>query len=226
MLDLNWETINGDVAHQIELTNAANQANVLTCLIQFLIAHSVPNCSPPPPDESALLMLHNAGTLLLLANPGTYRNIDVEVRNRKGELSLKPMCWQSVDGAMKTFFRNLYSLWQSGDPLDVAAYALWGVNFVHPFRNGNGRTARAFSYACLCIKQGAEPPGTPNVVNLMQQEPYKSQYEDFLASADKTQTRKWHPDLGPIRLFILDLLNIQLENVPRTFPPLPSAAPS
>ena len=217
MLDTNWDTINGVVANKIELTNATNQANVLTCLIHFLLAHRGPlgRYAPPPPDEAALLTLHHAGTLFLLANPGEYRNVDVQVKDSEGVVSLQPGAWQSVPGDMKWFFRNLYSLWQNPDPLDAAAFSLWGINYIHPFRNGNGRTARAFCYASLSLKLGAQLPGTPTIVDLMTREPHKPQYSRLLSETDASLLLSGKPDfntldLAPLKNFILDLLNIQV----------------
>jgi Fic family protein len=154
MFDTNWEMINGPDAHSIEVMNAANQSNVLDGLLTFLMAHKGPNrnSNPPMPDEAALCELHRAGTLFLLAEPGVYRNIEVIVADAAGKTRHQPPPWPYVGGFMQHFFRDLSCVWTSGDALDVAAYALWRINWVHPFRNGNGRTARAFSYACLCLK--------------------------------------------------------------------------
>lgn len=40
------------------------------------------------------------------------------------------------------------------DPVPLAAYVLWRLNHIHPFINGNGRTARAACYFVLCLKVG------------------------------------------------------------------------
>lgn len=52
MLDDNWETINGPIAHRIEIWNARSQINVVNCLVEFLLAHTGPMGSggPPMPD--------------------------------------------------------------------------------------------------------------------------------------------------------------------------------
>ena len=38
--------------------------------------------------------------------------------------------------------------------VEVAAYALWRLNWIHPFVNGNGRTARLFSYFLMTMRAG------------------------------------------------------------------------
>jgi Fic family protein len=40
--------------------------------------------------------------------------------------------------------------WQS--TVHLAAYVLWKMNWIHPFADGNGRTARAVSYVVLSIR--------------------------------------------------------------------------
>lgn len=213
MLDPNWELINGPIAHQIEVLNATNQGNVLDGLVTFLLAHRGPANvgNPPMPDEAALLTLHHAGTLFLLANPGMYRNIEVIVADKTGAVVHQPPQWQAVSGWMQTFFRHLSSVWTAGDALDVASYALWAINWIHPFRNGNGRTARAFSYACLCLKMGTILPGSPTVIDQIMME--RDSYENALRAADFSYQTTRIPDLQPMKAFLHRLLIIQIMSI-------------
>jgi fido (protein-threonine AMPylation protein) len=48
-------------------------------------------------------------------------------------------------------------------PLHLAAYAMWRLNWIHPFAGGNGRTSRAFSYLVLCARLGYRIPGTRTI---------------------------------------------------------------
>ena len=45
-------------------------------------------------------------------------------------------------------------------PLHLSAYAMWRINWIHPFAGGNGRTSRAVSYLVLCANLGYRLPGT------------------------------------------------------------------
>ncbi|NQT39641.1 MAG: Fic family protein [Planctomycetes bacterium] len=45
-------------------------------------------------------------------------------------------------------------------PVHLAAYAMWRINWIHPFAGGNGRTSRAVSYLVLCANLGYRLPGT------------------------------------------------------------------
>src|SRR3954454_12567738 len=42
--------------------------------------------------------------------------------------------------------------WNISTAVHLAAYTSWRVNWIHPFTDGNGRTARAAAYTVLCIK--------------------------------------------------------------------------
>jgi len=210
MNDDNWETLNGPVAREIEVLNLANQINVLNGLIMFMLEHRGPSGvgNPPMPDNTALLNLHHAGTLFLLSDPGCYRNVEVAVVDGDGKVIHQPPKWQMVTPFMQHFFRELSSVWTSGDALDVAAYALWRINWIHPFKNGNGRTARAFAYACLCIKMGVQLPGRESMIDLITRN--RDKYEGALKEADKSPLRQ--PNLAPMRAFLDEMLQRQIQS--------------
>jgi Fic family protein len=216
MLDQNWETLTGDIAANVEFLNYTNQINVLNGLMHFLLAHKGPNGAgkPPMPDEASLRELHHAGTLFLLAKPGQYRNIDVHVKNKDGVVTYDAPPWQHVEGLVQLFFRQLSSIWNTGDALDVAAYALWKINWVHPFRNGNGRTARAFCYACMCLRLGVILPGTMTVIDLIMGN--RDKYEAALKNADKSFKETGSPDLGMVRAFLDECLQTQMASIENT----------
>jgi hypothetical protein len=44
---------------------------------------------------------------------------------------------------------------------------MWRTNWVHPFDDGNGRTARAASYLVLCVKLGYRLPGKKSLIDLV-----------------------------------------------------------
>ncbi|TMQ20127.1 MAG: hypothetical protein E6J90_16795 [Deltaproteobacteria bacterium] len=44
---------------------------------------------------------------------------------------------------------------------------LWRCNWIHPFRNGNGRTTRGLAYLTFLLRLGYEPGGTPTFVEMI-----------------------------------------------------------
>jgi Fic family protein len=56
---------------------------------------------------------------------------------------------------MGAFFSLSHENWTIVEhPTALAAFALWNLNRIHPFIEGNGRTAGAAGYYLICMKQG------------------------------------------------------------------------
>lgn len=60
---------------------------------------------------------------------------------------------------MDRFISFIHENWFLATPTQLAAYGLWRLNWVHPFIEGNGRTARAVCYYPLCVRDGRLLPG-------------------------------------------------------------------
>jgi Fic family protein len=98
---------------------------------------------------------------------GTLRTADVELVGIEHE----PPPWKEVAVLVNELcayvnhpFSNPHDVISVVDEaIHRAAYTLWRVNWVHPFGDGNGRTARAASYAVLCGNLGGEVPLSPRV---------------------------------------------------------------
>jgi hypothetical protein len=113
---------------------------------------------------------------------------------------------------MENFEAGIAHLWAKATPIQAAAVTLWRLNWIHPFRNGNGRTARAFSYACLCMKYGFVLPGTPTVIDqIMTNRP---EYNAALRHCDVTFAETGTPDFGPMEALLQRLLVAQLSSLP------------
>ena len=116
-----------------------------------------------------------------------------------------PPLHQIVPSLMDDFVNRVNWMWTKSDPIGLAAYALWRINYIHPFVNGNGRTARAVCYYVLCGKFGALLPGNTIVPALMSQGDGRSRYVDALSMADQG-------DIKPLTDLAQELLTIQLES--------------
>jgi Fic family protein len=64
-----------------------------------------------------------------------------------------------VSDLMDRFLSFIHENWYAARETQLAAYALWRLNWVHPFVEGNGRTARATAYYILCVRSGRLLPG-------------------------------------------------------------------
>jgi Fic family protein len=77
---------------------------------------------------------------------------------------------------------------QDKPPIHLAAYLMWRINWIHPFDDGNGRTARMASYAVLCILLGYELPGTKAIFEQIAEN--KAPYYTALEAADEAWKAK------------------------------------
>ena len=209
MQDQNWDLINGPVAHEIEILNYANLANVIEAYVRFAIHHG--GAAKICPNSKLLKELHRSGTLFLLEQPGEYRDIDVVVKNASGVIVHTPPSWDKVPAEMDKFWVELPDTWRDLPAAEAAALCLWKINWIHPFKNGNGRTARAFCYACLCLKAGFILPGSPTVIDLMMNN--RDEYDRCLRDADIAFQSRGVPDTSKTSRFLDDLLVVQLSSV-------------
>jgi Fic family protein len=83
------------------------------------------------------------------------------------------------------------------------------LNWIHPFIEGNGRTARAVCYYLLCARSGALLPGRRIVPERIRDD--RAGYERALKAAD----RAWddgHLDFTEMEEYLAALLQAQLED--------------
>jgi|SRR5215208_531794 len=65
-----------------------------------------------------------------------------------------PPHFRDVPHLMDQFIATVHENWFNWTYTEVAAYALLRMNWIHPFIEGNGRTARAACYYLLCVRGG------------------------------------------------------------------------
>jgi Fic family protein len=101
-------------------------------------------------------------------------------------------------------------------PLFLAAYILWRLCWIHPFDDGNGRTARAVSYALLSQRMRLELPGAHPIPERIKHAPRA--YWHALEAAD----RAWSAgtlDVSELEQLLAFYLEAQLRNDPLGLPP-------
>jgi Fic family protein len=186
---------------------------VIEALILLFTATKSPTAPlPPMPTETALKELHRTGTIFLLIRPGEYRDCPVHVRDSKGAIVYQPPPHADVDRLMKDLFLELGEIWKKGDALDAAAFALWRVNWIHPFKNGNGRTARSFAYCCLCARLGVVLPGAPTVIDQIMTT--RADYEAAIRACDAAVGNNGNRrNLSAMRSYLDRLLQNQMASV-------------
>ena len=83
------------------------------------------------------------------------------------------------------------------------------LNWIHPFIEGNGRTARAVCYYLLCVRSGALLPGRKAVPERIKED--RAGYEAALTAADAA----WEQgdlDFSVMEAYLADLVQAQLSD--------------
>jgi len=117
--------------------------------------------------------------------PGRLRTADVQIG--RVVVQHEPPPWQQVPALLEEACAYMNDALAALRVLHAAAYALWRINWIHPFGDGNGKTARAVMYAILCVGYGQMLPGTLALPDRIARNPYA--YYDALDSADDAWKR-------------------------------------
>lgn len=152
----------------------------------------------------------------LHTNPGEYRPCAVIVGNHR------PPEHHAVQALMDDFVNTVNRYWENTDAITLSAFVLWRLNFIHPFINGNGRTARAAAYFVLCLKSGYLLPGTPTLPELIMRD--RADYVAALQHIDQSLT-KGAIDLTPLQQLLQKLVQEQLASAPQAAAATPPQAP-
>ena|SRR6516162_67355 len=153
---------------------------------------------------STILGLHRHALLGIHSLAGNFRPSTVEIRASR---HVPPDAWQ-VPLLVEELCDYINDNWETATPLHLAAYAMWRLNWVHPFADGNGRTARAVSYLVLCMKMGSRIPGIRTIPDLISEN--KKPYYDALEAADIRRASERRVDLAQLEDLLGDLLAAQL----------------
>ncbi len=114
-----------------------------------------------------------------------------------------------VPDLMDDFVNSVNRMWETEDPVRLSAYVLWRLNWIHPFINGNGRTARAASYFVICVKIGIWPNTATILPELLRRPENRDQYVSALRYADEISA-DGTPNLDPMVDLLTRLLREQL----------------
>ena len=131
---------------------------------------------PAPLSHSFIRALNFQAIAGLLDEAGQYRQHDVTAG------SYTPPSFREVQPRMDNFLDVVSKQWSDIPPVSLAAFVLWHLNHIHPFPNGNGRTARALCYYVLCVKLGVRLPGTRTVPEVLRMR--RPEYIEALKKAD------------------------------------------
>jgi Fic family protein len=152
-----------------------------------------------------ILQLHKAALEGLHILAGTYRNTPVKIGGSRHQ----PPAEAFVSDEVQLMCEYVNEYWPTKSAIHLAAYVLWKMNWIHPFADGNGRTARAVSYVVLSIKLESLLPGTPTIPEQIAAN--KQPYYKALEAADTTWAGE-KVDVSELEAVIEAMLSQQLIN--------------
>jgi Fic family protein len=154
---------------------------------------------------SAILGLHRTALEGLSAFAGVWRPAGIEIEGSKH----RPPGAHLVPQLIEEMCDYVNDNW-SKSPIHLSAYVMWRMNWIHPFVDGNGRTARALSYLVLCVRLASRLPGTKTIPEQIAAN--KDPYYEALEAADGAQV-VGNTDVAQMEGLISALLANQLVSV-------------
>lgn len=153
-------------------------------------------------DKYTLWALNYVAVANIAQFGGRYREEPIYVGSHR------PPHFKDVPNHMDRFFSVIHENWTIVEhPTELAAYALWRLNWIHPFVEGNGRTARAACYYLICMRQGRILGGKKIVPERIREN--RSPYYAALQAADRAwDNGDW--DVSELARYLEVLLKGQL----------------
>jgi Fic family protein len=154
--------------------------------------------------SSTILRLHKEALDGIHLLAGTFRNTAVKI----GGSGHQPVDAFLVPEETEHLCEYVNDNWDTGSALHLGAYVLWRVNWIHPFADGNGRTARTVSYVVLSIKLDGLLPGVPTIPDQIASD--KNPYYEALEVADEAWKKTGKIDVSKLETMIGAMLAKQL----------------
>ena len=201
------ELVRGNEDHPayraLEVANGGRHYDFLESVVETAVAVGKPFLS-----QTVIKAINYHAIACLHPYAGEYRPCAVTVGDHD------PPDHYRVNALMDDFVNEVNRYWDELDEVSLAAYVLWRLNWIHPFINGNGRTARAACYFVLCVKLGGWLPGTIILPELLRRPENRDRYVQALRHADSTE---WdgdvHDFLSPMTRLLFELLHEQQSSI-------------
>lgn len=190
---------NGDkeLFDKIQEQNLLRQYDLLTNCIEIGLLKGIEFF-----DKYTLWSLNAAAVSNISQFGGRYREEPIYVGDHI------PPHFKEVSHLMDQCLSVIHENWDSIEsPMVLPAYVLWRMNWIHPFVEGNGRTARAACCYLICLKYGALLPGNKIVPERIKEN--REPYYAGLQAAD----RAWadgHFDVTALTEYLTLLVKAQL----------------
>ncbi|MCW5731231.1 MAG: Fic family protein [Alphaproteobacteria bacterium] len=193
-------TENHTAYQTLEISNGNRQYDFLRSMVVASLEMGRPFLS-----QTIIKALNFHAITCLHTHAGEFRPCPVVV----GEY--EPPQHFRVQALMDDFVNQVNRGWETMDAVALATYVLWRINNIHPFINGNGRTARAASYFVLCVKAGGWLAGQTILPELLRRN--RPEYVAALKAGDAS-AQSGQLDLSKLHVLMTRLLGEQLATAP------------
>lgn len=158
---------------RVQEQNLLRQYDLLTNCIEIGLMKGVEAF-----DKYTLWALNAAAVSNIAQFGGRFREQPIYVGNHI------PPHFDNVPNLVDQLLSVVHENWDVVDhPTVLPAYVLWRLNWIHPFIEGNGRTARAACYYLICLRHGALLPGKKTVPERIRED--RQPYYAALKEADQ-----------------------------------------
>lgn len=182
---------------RVQEQNLLRQYDLLTNCIEIGLSKGIEAF-----DKYSLWSLNAVAVANVAQFGGRFREQPIYVGNHI------PPHFKDVPTLIDQFMSVVHENWDIIDhPTVLPAYALWRLNWIHPFIEGNGRTSRAACYYLMCMRHGGLLPGSKIVPERIRDN--RARYYAALQSAD----RYWAEgqfNVDELAEYLADLLQEQL----------------
>lgn len=193
------EEDNQELYDKIQERNLLRQYDLLTNCIEIGLSQG-----PFAFDKYAMWALNHVAVANISQFGGRFRQEPIYVGNHI------PPHFAEVPDLMDRFVSFIHENWYNLSPTQLGAYGLWRLNWIHPFIEGNGRTARAICYYLICVRHGALLRGSKIVPERIRES--RPSYYEALGAADLAW-QNGHYDLSVMESYLAGLLQAQLTGI-------------
>lgn len=190
------ETQDKELYQLVQERNLIRQYDLLTNCIEIGLKQGHTSF-----DKYVLWALNHAAVANISQFGGRFREEPIYVGDHI------PPHFKEVPELMDRFISTIHENWFNVSPTALAAYGLWRLNWIHPFIEGNGRTARAVCYYLLCARAGGLIRGKKIVPERIRED--RKPYYAALKAADKAWDAG-HLDCSELEKYLQKLVHAQL----------------
>jgi len=183
----------------IEDRNLLAQYDLLRTMVEIALTETSVTVS-----HEIIHRLHYHAVVGICDEPGAYRKRGVGIHHSKHA----PPHPDQVVPLMDELIAYLNSNWAAKTAIHLAAFTLWRICWIHPFIEGNGRTARAMCFWVLCVKLRLWVPGKNTIPKQIREN--RRPYYAALAEADQSDLRVSFINLGMMEGYLDGLMKTQL----------------